>query len=146
MNIFFQLKNECNRFIGFRTLRNVWKFYCFEVFRIPMKRETRVFEINSPTNKIIISFFTFEFYNCTVQTCKYLDAGLDCGRMPEIKPILVSTACQGTYSSSLDKYLVRFSGTVYLMYPALVKNNEVLMFVHKSHVKGAMPWDFDVFE
>lgn len=56
-------------------------------------------------------------------TCKYLDAGLDFGRMLFIKLIPSLTVARGTYSSSFDMYFVRFSGTVYLMYPALDKKN-----------------------
>ena len=46
------------------------------------------------------------------QTSKYLDAGLDAGRMLFIKLIPSLTVARGTYSSSFDMYLVRFSGTV----------------------------------
>ena len=56
-------------------------------------------------------------------TSKYLDAGLDFGRMLFIKLIPSLTVARGTYSSSFAMYFVRFSGTVYLMYPALDKNN-----------------------
>ena len=57
------------------------------------------------------------------QTSKYLDAGLDFGRMLFIKLIPSLTVARGTYSSSFAMYFVRFSGTVYLMYPALDKKN-----------------------
>lgn len=56
-------------------------------------------------------------------TSKYLDAGLDFGRMLFIKLIPSLTVARGTYSSSFAMYFVRFSGTVYLMYPALDKKN-----------------------
>lgn len=46
------------------------------------------------------------------QTSKYLDAGLDTGRMLFIKLIPSLTVARGTYSSSFDMYFVRFSGTV----------------------------------
>ena len=53
------------------------------------------------------------------QTSKYLAAELDRGMIVVIKSKLFSTAFQGTYSSSLARYLVMFRGTVYLMYPPL---------------------------
>ena len=56
-----------------------------------------------------------------VQTSKYLAAEPDCGTTVFIKSKLLSTAAQGTYSSSFPRYLVMFRGTVYLMYPPLEK-------------------------
>lgn len=72
-----------------------------------------------------------------VQTVKYLATGPDRGTVVVIKSKLLLTAAQGTYSSSLARYLVMFRGTVYLMYPPLEEKksgvNYFCMVLHTSN-------------